>query len=158
MGGGRGEQAAGSGAAIATAADALEASRTEAALYRRLHDCYEQLQQLVRERRQEEIAQQTRAAEDVVAELRRVAAVLGPLRAEPAAVFDPATVARLREAWAESAGWLQSTIERRDDLLEALGIAQGETRQDLAALGAGRMALGRYHSPAGPPRLQCRRV
>jgi hypothetical protein len=146
------------GAAIATAADALEASRTETALYRRLHDCYERLQGLVRERRREEIVQHTRATEDLVAELRWVAAVLGPVRTAPAAMFDSAVTARLHEAWAESAGWLRSAIARRDEVLEALGVAQTETQQDLAALGVGRMALGRYHSPAGLPRLQCRRV
>jgi hypothetical protein len=53
---------------------------------------------------------------------------------------------------------LRSAIERRDDVLKALGLAQAATQQDLAALGRGRMALGRYHSPAGLPQLQCRRV
>jgi hypothetical protein len=156
---GRGaERGAGCGAAIATAAGALEASRTEATLYRRLRDCYERLQVLVGERRHEEIVQQARAAEDLVAELRRVAAVLGPVRTAPATMFDAAATARLRETWAESARWLRSAIERRDDVLKALGLAQAATQQDLAALGRGRMALGRYHSPAGLPQLQCRRV
>lgn len=145
------------GAADTTAAQrTVEASLAEAALYRDLHDCYARLHELVGQRRDVEIPEETARAETLVRQLRAVAETLGPVRARQLAVVDRAVAARLERLWAETATWLQKAVDQRAHLLAALTSARSQTQQALSTLGGARVALEGYRSPRDQrPRFRC---
>jgi hypothetical protein len=138
---------------------AVEASLAEAALYRDLHQCYARLHDLVGQRGAAEIQEETARAEAVLSQLQEVAETLGPVREGRLEGVDRAVALRLERLWAETATWLQKTVDLRANLLTALASARSETQRALSTLGGARVALEHYRSPRDQrPRFQCQRV
>jgi hypothetical protein len=133
-------------AAGSDGAELRRASEAERALYAELRRTYERIYDLMRTPAHAEISSEVERSETLLANARRLAAVVEPARRLAA---DAGLAHGIGEIWAETAASLGEILRLREMVLGALRSAMDETRRSLVRVGLGRSALAGYRAATG---------